>query len=496
MRLLLVNPSITGLSYDVPPILPPLGIMYIASMARKRGHEVSIFDVVAKGDDNPPEVIYDKDKTQPFLRYGCPDEVLLKQIENFKPDLVGLSNIMAVTENECLRLVKLIKENYPSLKAVIGGTNSTARVRNILETSDIDFVYRGEGDADFMDFLDLFHSADKRCKVPGICYKENGDLKITEQMPILRNLDDNPIPAWDLIESEIYLDRLFPFSFHLMPRTTTMMTTRGCVRNCVFCTGKKMLGYWRSKSVENTIKEALILKEKYGVEEVQFLDSNISINRKHFMKFLALWEDKVKLPWAPVGGLDVSTIDGDVIQKMGESGCHSFPLGIEAGSTKIQEYIGKIVPKEKVVDLCRAARKQGMWTHGLFVIGFPNETEEDVYEILDYSKVTDLDSISMFALSPLPGSELYSNFIDDYNFEPDLSRIVGSHFHLASLPYDQMNRIREDINRKFFWWKLVRELRISSIVQRVRSPKFSIMVGFIIKAIKRFLLLKRRDKVK
>jgi radical SAM superfamily enzyme YgiQ (UPF0313 family) len=239
----------------------------------------------------------------------------------------------------------------------------------------------------------------------------------------------------------------------------------------------------------------LVLKEKYGIEEVQFLDANISLDRLRFAKIVGLWKDRVHLAWAPVGGLDVNTVDADIVRAMGESGCHSFPLGLETASERIQKYIGKIIPKDKVAAICSAARTEGIWTHGLFIIGFPEEKEEDINAIFDYASETDLDSISLFALSILPGSQLYSLHIRDENFNPDVSRIVGAHFHLSALPIDKITRLREQVALRFFWWKLARELRLSSLTVRLRSPKFWNMLRFIARSIKRFLLLRQRDKL-
>lgn len=492
MRLLLVNPPITTLRYDVAPVLPPLGIMYIAAMARKRGHEVTIFDSVILGLKSPQEIT-NEETGQSVIRYGAPDDVFLSLVAELEPDVIGLSNIMAVTEKDCLDMAAAAKRAFPDVVIVIGGTNATARAEALLMHDQVDFVFRGEGDSSFIDFLDVIHSEEERRRIPGICFKLNGESTISNDIPVLHNLDENPIPAWDLVDIPRYIETPFPFSFHLREKVTTMVTSRGCVGNCLFCSGRKLLGSWRSRSPENVIQEAQMLRDKHGIQEIQFLDSNISLNKKRFTDFLNLWHDQVKLVWAPVGGLYVQSLDSEIISQMSECGCHSFPLGIEGGNEKMQKYLGKIVPVEKVAEICKVARQRGMWTHGLFVIGFPGETGEDIYDILRYAKRADLDSISMFAASPLPGSELYLEYIDDATFDPDLSRIVGNHFALASLPREQLSSLRNNISRSFFLWKLLRELSPCSIFTRIRSPQFTNMILFIGKALKRFLFLRARD---
>lgn len=496
MRLLLVNPSITTLTYDVPPILPPMGLMYIASMARSKGHEVSLFDFINVDSNSLPQILHNKQTDTPLFCYGVREELFLEHINHFRPDLIGLSNIMAVTEENCLRLARVSKQIHPDIPVIVGGTNCIARAKHFLDSSYIDYVYRGEGDAAFIDFLDVFHSEDKRNNIPGICYRKMGNIVISKDIPVLDDLDKNPIPAWDLIDVDKYLKREFPFSFHLKSKTTTMITSRGCSINCIFCSGKKLLGAWRGKSAENTIREALLLKEKYGVEEIQFIDSNISYDRDRFIKLLNFWKKELQIVWAPVGGIYVRSVDEEIVKLMAESGCHSIPFGIEAGSIKIQKYIGKIVPKEKVMRICRAARQQGIWTHGLFVIGFPEETEEDILEILRYSKEADLDSISLFAASPLPGSRLYTKFINDDTFDPMSSRFVGTLFPMSSLPHRKIVELRKQVAQKFFWWKLFREMYPKSILIRLKSPKLWNMIFFIAKAMKRFMLLKKRDAIK
>jgi radical SAM superfamily enzyme YgiQ (UPF0313 family) len=104
------------------------------------------------------------------------------------------------------------------------------------------------------------------------------------------------------------------------------------------------------------------------------------------------------------------TIDENMIKLMAESGAYQLSFGIESGSQRVlKEIIHKPVPpKNYVKKLVDASHKNDIQVHGMFIVGFPGEKEEEINQTLHYPFDVGFDSASFFIANPMPGSDLWS----------------------------------------------------------------------------------------
>ena len=147
MRVLLVWPPTTiyGDDPSVPPVVQPLGLAYLAAWLEKDGHEVSILDGRGSRDD--------KTQIGSSIRYGLSDEKILREIDDYSPDIIGISNMWTAYSGDPHRIAKSIKEKYPSLKIIFGGSHPSEFPELVLKDQNVDLVVAGEGEITFSKIL-------------------------------------------------------------------------------------------------------------------------------------------------------------------------------------------------------------------------------------------------------------------------------------------------------------------------------------------------------
>lgn len=449
MKVLLVNPPLEMLKQEGINIVPPLGILYIGAVLEKAGHQIKIVDCVAENWKNPK--VFKKDN-EIIRRFDVEENFWSDFFSEFQPDFIGISNLFAVSENICLELADKFKKLLPQTKIVIGGTNASVRAEFFKKHRAIDYVIKGEGEYAMLDLME--------------------GREADDQFHWIKNLDELPFPAYHLLNCVI--ENYFKGNLILLyiyKRLLPISTSRGCIRQCVFCSGRENLGYWRARSPENVIKELLYLKDKFGIKEINFVDANLCLQKDRFIKLMELMrKNKLNLKWSPSGGIYIESFTPDLVKLMRQTGCHSVYLAIEHGDERMQKYIGKVVPLDKIQLLVKEFRKRGIWTHGNFVLGLPGETKESLKNCWEYIKKAKLDSATFFIGTPLPGSRLYDEMLSGKeNIDTETLRIAGKNVWWTEMDADYLRAVVKEFTFKSLWLRIKNELNPLTIFYRFKN---------------------------
>ena len=224
------------------------------------------------------------------------------------------------------------------------------------------------------------------------------------------------------------------------------------------------MSYWgrkiRARSVDNIIGEMRILKDQYNIEEVQFVDDNMTFNRK-FAEELFLKMKQFDFKWCTPHGLMFNTLDKNLIKIMAESGAYQLTFAIESGSERVlRDIIHKNVNLKMVRDIVAEAHKYDISVHGMFVTGFPGEKKEEIQKSLEFPFWAEFDSVSFFIVNPLPGSELYEvcknkNYIIE-NYSAMDFKSVNINIPKDSLDYnmdpDELLKLVDEKTHEFNEW--------------------------------------------
>ncbi|HPG29966.1 MAG TPA: radical SAM protein [bacterium] len=385
--------------------IPPLGLTYLASGLIKKGYDVEILDVLVEGYEN--EVLIDKNT----IIYGLSDYEIKNRIKLSNPDMIGVSCIMSNRYKEVLRICKLSKEVEKSIHVVVGGHHPTGMPEMIMDPN-IDYILRGEADNTFPQLVDSINVDENLLKIYGIVIKKNGEIfqNTTLDYSDFKSL---PMPAWHLIDFQKYWDIGmcdYEVSDHEQKKFLIIITSRGCPHKCYYCTSSLMTGQkYRVREIEDILNEIRCFKEKFDINRVYFWDDNFFINKKRTVFLLnELIQKFSDLRFDVINGSEANALDDEVIELLAKAGFKKVVLDIESPNERIQKsLIDKNVNLSRIPYLVKKIHENGMLAEGVFMVGFPGETREEIDNAFEKIQTYNLDRISITIVNPLPGTGLY-----------------------------------------------------------------------------------------
>jgi radical SAM superfamily enzyme YgiQ (UPF0313 family) len=321
-----------------------------------------------------------------------------KVLQSEKPDVVGIS-CYAATYGRARELAKLCKSQ--GIHVVVGGEQITTLPH--LVTEDMDIGVRGEGEHLFLELLRRFDNGWEKAQLKdlqGLVFRdEEGNLLVKDPSPPLRNLDELPIP--DLLLGNKDSDLL------------CLMTSRGCPYRCVFCaTGWHKSVRWLSP--ERVVETIEFHARTYPrLRRVKFWDDLFTVKFKRVQRIVELLEEKgltKRLSFLLCTRAD--HINEALLRILMKMNCTHVSMGLESGCDKTLKYIQKLCTVEvnrRALDLLAACKIN---SESSFIVGFPQETIEDIQETYDFIKSVPINKIQVFLPIPYPGTRLWQNALE------------------------------------------------------------------------------------
>ncbi|MCP4649487.1 MAG: radical SAM protein [PVC group bacterium] len=400
----------------------PMGLAYLAAVLRD-DFEVKVLDGRAKFK----RIVVPGSKWEYF---GYTPQQILEQIKEYSPEVVGISCLSSFHFPDVIDLFKKIKKADKNIITVTGGTHPTFLADQVMSRHpEVDFIVLGEGEETFRNLLLAIDSGSRYQGLDGLAFRNDndGEVRVNPKTQYIKELDSLPFPALDLFPLDFYEKKSIPFSVTCRSKKTApILTSRGCSSSCVFCASKNYWGrHYRMRSAKNVLDEIEYLINKYGVKEIQFIDDNLTLDKKRAIDiFNGIIERKLDIYWNTPNGVAVWTLDEPLLELMKKSGCYELTVAFESGD---QDVLNKII--KKPLNLQYAARmvnkmkELGIQVHSFFISGFPGETKEQILRSFAFANKMDLDSAWFFIANPTPGSELYDICVEkgyiskDFSFE-------------------------------------------------------------------------------
>jgi len=371
----------------------PIGIVTLAGFLRNEGHPVSIRDYSGK-DINNQEII--------------------SAIKNENPKYVGIRVLTGPHIPRALKISKIAKQMGKTV--IWGGPHPTILPEQTLENKFIDAVVVGEGEYALLDLIKYLEG--KKVTPLGSGIKEKGKIKLFPPQKKSVNLEETPLPAWDLLKN---INEYFPSKEN---NTFVVVASRGCPFKCAFCHNtnenvRKYLGCYRVLSAEKALKEyefvQSLIKNKIG-----FLDADSDyhlVSKEYANQWCDTMDKKAPyLKWSTCARY--STIDLEMIDRIAKSNCIRINLGVESGSRRIQKLNNKVIELPRAIKIAKALQKRKIFLINTYIFGHPTETLSELKQTMRYIKKLPASLSLVQIYRPIPGTPYYDMCIQEKKMLP------------------------------------------------------------------------------
>jgi len=383
MRIVLIFPPSI---YQTKQTMPPLGIAWLAAILRKNGFsDIFLIDAVINNYSN---------------------EKVIELLREKDPDIIGLS---FGTQNRffAFNLARLIKQNFPKIPIVAGGPHPTLTANDILQNDcGIDIVVRGEGEYSFLELIRAMSTKNDLRGIRGVSFKDNGQIVHNQNREPIINLDDLPMPARDLLPIDNYKQKI-PLSDKIC---TSMITSRGCPYNCVYCSTSEQWGHKiRHRSSNNVVDEIEYLMKTYKLEGVGFFDDVFTMDKNRVIEICReILRRNLNIYWWCEAR--ANTIDKEMVDWMKKAGCEHISMAIESGSNRILKNIKKSITVEQGIEAAKIIKQAGIKLKVFFMHGLPGEEYTDIKKTVFLSRYLEhkigVDEATQSLTVIYPGTEL------------------------------------------------------------------------------------------
>jgi len=409
MKILLINPPerfFPGSGSMVAGL--PLGIMYIAGVLEQNGyHDVEILDTLIA--DFKPQ------KKLDVIYYGMSWEKISEEIERRQPDIVGISSPFTAQIENAIQVSEMVKDVDNDILTIVGGPHVSVRpIEFLKDARHVDIAVIGEGEYTMLDILKYYEGKKNISEIEGISYRKDNDIILNPPRTFIKNLDEIPFPAYHMVDMEKYLNpRKFRYRATRYLREISMITSRGCPFNCVFCSIHLHMGkIWRAHSKEYIISHLEHVVNNYGVNHIHFEDDNLTLNISRFVDILdSIAAEGIKFTWDVPNGVRADRLTIDILKKMRDSGCTNINIGVESGSQYILDnIINKQLRLEDVIETAKMCRESNIEVNAFYVIGFPGEKKQDMEQTIQLSLMLKKKygvNMNLLVATPLYGTRLY-----------------------------------------------------------------------------------------
>ncbi|MFK7750147.1 MAG: radical SAM protein [Kordia sp.] len=373
---------------------PPLGTLYAASYLRENGYAVGVFDANLLDDPRTIKPYLETHKPKTFVLYDDGFNYLTKMC-------------LTTMREAAFEMIKIAKNL--NCHIIVCSSDSTDHYEKYLDTG-ADFVIQGEGEISLKELVDALSNNEDTSQIKGLVFKKDGEIIKNPKHPVLRNLDELPMPAWDLIDIEPYR-KIWEAGGNEF--TLNMATTRGCPFKCNWCAKPIYGNRYNSHSPEYITKHIKYIKENYGVTRFWMCDDIFGLKPNWVQNFnQELKKEQLSISYYIQSRVDL-LLKEDTIEALAESGLEEVWVGAESGSQAILDAMDKETKVEQIYEATRLLKEKKVRVAFFIQFGYLEETKEDIQKTIDMIKELVPDNIGVSVSYPLPGTKFYDKVKDD-----------------------------------------------------------------------------------
>ena len=469
VKVLLINPTDYQTMFVEPPVFfrltdstihfPPLGLLYIAAnLMSYTDAEVAILDAQLEG-----------------LTYDAIEE----RIRAYKPDLVGIS-AYTLTLLDTIEIAHRVKLVNTETFVVIGGPHAFIYPDQTAMLPYIDAVVPGEGEEVMTDIVKNIVNKSSLKDIPGLYFKDKGELVFTSIRSPIRDLDHLPFPARKLLPIHAY-----KFVADLSRSSTLMISSRGCRFKCTFC--DIPFRSIRSRSPRNVAMEISECFEM-GYKDINFYDDNFNFSEERVGDICKEIINR-DIPVRFSIRARVDKINPPMLHLLYRAGCRRISFGIEAGDDETLKYLKKGITIDMVRKAIKLTKDAGIEVSASFILAIPSRPKEISLRTINFAIELDPDYAIFVPMILLPATNIYTEALNSNAIERDFYLDFAKHpipmpnkaYWENPLSYEEAQSLTKLAHKRFYlrptyMWKQLR--KVSSLTEFLKKGHAALDILF------------------
>ncbi len=374
---------------------PPLGTLYAASLMRENGYNVDLFDTNLLS--NPSEI-------RPYLEFRKPKYLVI-----YDDGFNYLTKMCLTNMREaCFEMIEMGKQE--GCIVIVSSSDSTDHYQKYLDKG-ADFIIQGEGELTLLALINAIEDETPVDDISGLVFAKNSETIVNPKRAVLHDLDELPLPAWDLIDMNsyklIWLESGKPF-------TLNIATTRGCPYKCNWCAKPIYGNRYNSHSPEYIANHIQLLRETYGVRRFWMCDDIFGLKPNWVSEFgKQLKQRHLEIRYYIQSRVDL-LLKENAIDDLAASGLEEVWVGAESASQKILDAMDKGTKVEQIYQATRLLRAKKIRIAFFLQFGYLGENTDDIEKTIGMVRELMPDNIGISVSYPLPGTKFYEKVKEDF----------------------------------------------------------------------------------
>ncbi len=408
-------------AHSLTAIEPPLWASLLAGYLRELGFSVALLDAEVEEltiSETAEKII----ESDPVLA--------LISVSGTNPS-ASTMNMSGAGE-----IIGELKRLDPEVATAFHGLHPSALPERTIQEEQVDYVVQGEGFFTLPKLIAALKTGSSELDIDGLWYRSEDGVKSNPRPSLLMDLDELPLPAWDLLPMSKYRAHNWHCFDDINKRQPygVLYTNMGCPYNCTFCCINAIFGKpgIRFRSPQRVVEEIDLLVNGYGIRNIKIIDELFALNEKRVLEICDLIIERgydLNM-WAYAR---VNTVTPRMLGKMKQAGINWVAYGFESGNTRVLKNVDKRYDLNNVMDIVKMTNQAGLHMVANFMLGLPDDDFNSMQDTLCMAMDINAEWLNIYATMAYPGSQLYTEALEKGWLLPD-SWDGYSPYSVESLP--------------------------------------------------------------